>query len=130
MYDALPAGLIQLSVPADKSMMLVIRLATAGVLARAQLPVDAIDDLKMAVEESCSMLVSQKCPPSRIFLEFLRKEHALEIRIHAEPNAACVCEMAEGEVEIVRAILRALADSAEIDLAGGRIDNILLTKDL
>ena len=51
MPEVLSENAISLTVPADKSMMLVIRLTTAGVLARARLTVDAIDDMKMAVEK-------------------------------------------------------------------------------
>ena len=40
-----PESAISLTAPADKSMMLVIRLTTAGVLARARLTVDAIDEM-------------------------------------------------------------------------------------
>ena len=43
MPEVLSENAISLTVPADKSMMLVIRLTTAGVLARARLTVDAID---------------------------------------------------------------------------------------
>jgi len=121
---------IQLIVPADQSMMLVIRLATAGALARAQLTVDAIDDLKMAVEEACTLMISQECPPTKLYLEFFRRESAMDIHVHGEPGAVCVCGMDEGELDVVCAILNALSDAAEIDFADGRIRNILLTKDL
>ena len=64
MPEVLSENVISLTVPADKSMMLVIRLTTAGVLARARLTVDAIDDMKMAVEEACTLMISQQCPPA------------------------------------------------------------------
>jgi anti-sigma regulatory factor (Ser/Thr protein kinase) len=39
-------------------MLLVIRLTTAGVMARAGLTVDILDDLKMSVEEACYCLIT------------------------------------------------------------------------
>ena len=130
MQDILPEGAVALTVPADKSMMLVIRLTTAGVLARARLTVDAIDDVKMAVEEACTLMISQQCPPDALCVEFLRGEHALEFHVHATAGRPCLCGMDPAELEVVRSILGSLTDAAQIDCADGRIRNILLTKEL
>ncbi|HIS03133.1 MAG TPA: hypothetical protein IAA75_04380 [Candidatus Pullichristensenella avicola] len=130
MPDMLPDGAIALTVPADRSMMLVIRLTTAGVLARARLTVDAIDDVKMAIEEACTLMISQQCPPDALCVEFLRGEHALEIHVHATSGRPCLCGMGPEELEVVRSILTSLTDDARIECAEGRIRNILLTKEL
>ena len=125
-----PESAISLTEPADKSMMLVIRLTTAGVLARARLTVDAIDDMKMAVEEACTLMISQQCPPAALCVEFLRLENGLEIHVHSRAEQPCLCGMDAAELDVVRAILGSLADAAEIDYSDGRIRNILLTKEL
>ena len=130
MRVVLPEGAISLPVPADKSMMLVIRLTTAGVLARARLTVDAIDDMKMAVEEACTLMISQQCPPGALCVEFFRKDAGLEIHVHSVAEHPCLCGMDPAELEVVRAILCSLADAAEIDYQDGKIRNILLTKEL
>lgn len=130
MRDVLPEGAITLTVPADKSMMLVIRLTAAGVLARARLTVDAIDDMKMAVEEACSLMISQKCPPEGLCVEFLGGDGLLEIHVHSVGQHPCLCDMAPEEMEVIRAILESLADAAQIDCENGSIRNILLTKQL
>ncbi|HIQ83114.1 MAG TPA: hypothetical protein IAA52_08425 [Candidatus Pullichristensenella stercorigallinarum] len=130
MREVLPEGAISLTVPADKSMMLVIRLTTAGVLARARLTVDAIDDMKMAVEEACTLMISQQCPPGALCVEFFRKDAGLEIHVHSVAEHPCLCGMDPAELEVVRAILCSLADAAEIDYQDGKIRNILLTKEL
>ena len=41
---------VELKLPARQEMMLVLRLTTAGVIARAGLTVDRMDDVKLAVE--------------------------------------------------------------------------------
>ena len=130
MREVLPEGAISLTVPADKSMMLVIRLTTAGVLARARLTVDAIDDMKMAVEEASTLMISQQCPPGALCVEFFRKDAGLEIHVHSVAEHPCLCGMDPAELEVVRAILCSLADAAEIDYQDGKIRNILLTKEL
>lgn len=129
MCNALPNNVIEFRVPADRSMMLVIRLATAGVLTRAQLTVDAIDDVKMAVEEACMLMISQECPPPRLVLQFIPKEKAIDIHVHADADAPCICSMDASEIEIIQVILESLVDAAEID-ANGTIRNIHLTKAL
>ena len=124
MPEVLSENAISLTVPADKSMMLVIRLTTAGVLARARLTVDAIDDMKMAVEEACTLMISQQCPPAALCVEFLRLEDGLEIHVHSRAEQPCLCGMDPAELDVVRAIL------AQIDYAEGKIRNISLTKKL
>ena len=130
MPEVLSESAVALTVPADKSMMLVIRLTTAGVLARARLTVDAIDDMKMAVEEACTLMISQQCPPAALCVEFFRKDNGMEIHIHSRAEQPCLCGMDAAELDVVRAILGSLADAAEIDYSDGRIRNILLTKEL
>ena len=130
MPEVLSENAISLTVPADKSMMLVIRLTTAGVLARARLTVDAIDDMKMAFEEACTLMISQQCPPGALCVEFFRKDAGLEIHVHSVAEHPCLCGMDPAELEVVRAILCSLADAAEIDYQDGKIRNILLTKEL
>ena len=123
-------GPVELSVAADAGMMLVIRLTTAGVLARARLTVDAIDDMKMAVEEACTLMISQQCPPAALCVEFLRLEDGLEIHVHSRAEQPCLCGMDPAELDVVRDILGSLADDAQIDYFGGKIRNISLTKKL
>ena len=60
----------------------------AGVLARARLTVDAIDDMKMAVEEACTLMISQQCPPAGLCVEFFRREDGLDIHVHSPREQA------------------------------------------
>ncbi len=64
---ALPAGIdqpvesgpdvIDLRVPADPAYLAVIRTATAGVAMRLDLTLDEIEDLRIAVDEACALLL-------------------------------------------------------------------------
>jgi serine/threonine-protein kinase RsbW len=45
-------------VPADGSYLAVLRTATAGLAARLQFTLDEIEDLRIAVDEACAMLLA------------------------------------------------------------------------
>lgn len=120
-------GPVELSVAADAGMMLVIRLTTAGVVARAGLTIDAMDSLKIATEEACNCLIGQENPPERITLRFLcEDDRTLVIRAIAGDSEAGEGGMDETELEIVRCILAALADEVSFDMRCGRIHAIEL----
>jgi serine/threonine-protein kinase RsbW len=52
-----PALTIELRTPASTVMIPVIRAVAADLAARADFDVDSIDDLRMAVDDACAMLV-------------------------------------------------------------------------
>ena len=127
MPEVISESAISLTVPADTSMMLVIRLTTAGVVARAGLTIDAMDSLKIATEEACNCLIGQENPPERITLRFLcEDDRTLVIRAIAGDSEAGEGGMDETELEIVRCILAALADEVSFDMRRGRIHAIEL----
>ena len=119
-------GPVELSVAADSGMMLVMRLTTAGVIARAGLTVDVMDNLKMAVEEACNCLIGQPEPPERLNLSFCCADDLLRIRICAADVHCPEVQTDETELEIVRCILESLADSVDFDVCEGWIRAIEL----
>lgn len=117
---------VDMSLPADRDMMLVARLTASGVLARSGLTVDVLDDLKMAVEEALGLMMAQIAPPGRVALQFhLGKCHMV-----------FTCECADGcktgipiddtELEVVRCILASLVDEVELSTQNGVIQYIRL----
>ena len=112
---------IELILPADANLMLVIRLTAAGVIARAGITVDRMDTLKMAVEEACGCLIEQRNPPSRIHLRFSCADGSLLIHAEALDAASPAGETTENELEVMRCILESLVDSAELDVRQGWI---------
>lgn len=104
---------VELKVPAEQNMMLVLRLTTAGVVARAGLTVDRMDDVKMAVEEACSCLMDGENPPKCIALRFEDKGDALLISVCGD----CDCGSSvieEDEAGVVRCILESLVDGVDV----------------
>jgi serine/threonine-protein kinase RsbW len=57
---------VELRVPADPAYLAVLRTATAGLATRLDLTLDEIDDLRIAVDEACSLLLNGRAHPNRI----------------------------------------------------------------
>jgi serine/threonine-protein kinase RsbW len=53
---------VQLSMPAESAYLSVLRTATAGLAARLDFTLDEIEDLRIAVDEACAMLLAQAIP--------------------------------------------------------------------
>ena len=56
---------VDLRVPADPAYLVVVRTATAGLAARLNLSIDEIEDLRIAVDEACSLLLLGRAHPGR-----------------------------------------------------------------
>jgi serine/threonine-protein kinase RsbW len=56
--------------PADGAYLSVLRTATAGLAARLDFTLDDIEDLRIAVDEACAMLLSQAVPGSSLECSF------------------------------------------------------------
>lgn len=111
---------VELKVPARQNMMLVLRLTTAGVVARMGLTVDRMDDVKMAVEEACSCLIDAENPPSCLSLRFEEQQDALLIRICGGGDCGGSV-LAEDEACVVRCILESLVDGVNVRMHGNCI---------
>lgn len=113
---------VELKLPAQQSMMLVLRLTTAGVIARAGLTVDRMDDVKMAVEEACSCLIGAEPASERLCLKFSRDGQGLKIGVRCEADGGCA--MGEEERAVVECILDSLVDGVELKMQGDAICEI------
>jgi len=112
---------VELTVAADAGMMLVIRLTTAGVVTRAGLTIDAMDNLKIAAEEACNCLIGQANPPKRIGLTYECRDGALYTTVRGLDMDCAACECDEAELDVIRCILESLADGVNINMCEGRI---------
>jgi len=120
MQNVLTKQTIDLKLPAQRSMMLVLRLTTAGVVARIGLGVDRMDDVKMAVEEACNCLISDESAQEQLCLSFSVADQQLCVRICADEGChAPVAE--EDELGIVRCILESLVDDVQMRIRDGEL---------
>ena len=122
---------IELTLPAEPRMLLIIRLITAGVTARAGLTVDAVEDVKMAVEEACNCLL--RCAScDALKLRFTSESGVLYMRVEgmgepAEPHTLVGdCD----EVQVIRYILESMVDDAHVIYDGSALSAIEMAKSL
>jgi serine/threonine-protein kinase RsbW len=61
---------VTVSMPAEGAYLSVLRTATAGLAARLDFTLDEIEDLRIAVDEACAMLLSQAIPGTNLECAF------------------------------------------------------------
>jgi serine/threonine-protein kinase RsbW len=100
---------VNLRVPADPAYLAVIRTATAGLAARLDLTLDEIEDLRIAVDEACGLLLDhQTHPGAELLATFTLHPNALDVLVQGPVTtlprrssfAWSVLEALVGQVEI------------------------------
>jgi serine/threonine-protein kinase RsbW len=56
------ADYVHVRMPAESAYLSVLRTATAGLAARLDFTLDEIEDLRIAIDEACAMLLAQAIP--------------------------------------------------------------------
>ena len=67
--------------PADGAYLSVLRTATAGLAARLDFTLDEIEDLRIAVDEACAMLLSQAIPGTNLECSFALGQDDITISV-------------------------------------------------
>jgi serine/threonine-protein kinase RsbW len=73
---------VEVRTPARAALIPTIRAIASDLAARADFDLDAIADLRMAVDEACATLVDVAAPSARLRCTFL--VHTERIEVHAE----------------------------------------------
>jgi serine/threonine-protein kinase RsbW len=76
-----PADRVTVRMPADGAYLSVLRTATAGLAARLDFTLDDIEDLRIAVDEACAMLLSQAIPGSSLECGFALEADCMVITV-------------------------------------------------
>ena len=61
---------VEIRVPADVGYVSTLRLTAASLAARCELTIDEIEDLRLAVDEACSLLLPHARPGSMLDVRF------------------------------------------------------------
>jgi serine/threonine-protein kinase RsbW len=72
---------VQIRLPADSAYLSVLRTATAGLAARLDFTLDEIEDLRIAVDEACAMLLPQSLPGAQLSCRFQLRPDTLEVTV-------------------------------------------------
>jgi serine/threonine-protein kinase RsbW len=116
---------VLLTVPADGGYLGVLRTATAGLAARLHFALDEIEDLRIAVDEACAMLLAVAVPNAEVECQFTVTDDALTVRVTVPTVAG---SRLPAESSFAWKVLTALTTSASATLADGRATIALLTR--
>lgn len=83
------SDIVLLTVPADGAYLGVLRTAAAGLAARLHFTLDEIEDLRIAVDEACAMLIRLATPAAALRCRFALTDDELgvEVAVPTAPDA-------------------------------------------
>jgi serine/threonine-protein kinase RsbW len=76
-----PKDVVTVRMPAEGAYLSVLRTATAGLAARLDFTLDEIEDLRIAVDEACAMLLPQALPGASLECEFDLDAYAMTVAV-------------------------------------------------
>lgn len=75
---------VMIRLPAEGAYLSVLRTATAGLAARLDFTLDEIEDLRIAVDEACAMLLAQADPGTSLECDFSLSQNTMTIAVSAQ----------------------------------------------
>ena len=72
---------VLIKLPAAGAYLSVLRTATAGLAARLDFTLDEIEDLRIAVDEACAMLLSQALPGADLECTFSLDDNSIRVAV-------------------------------------------------
>lgn len=111
------SGTVNIQVPADVTFVATLRLVAASLAARCDLTVDDIEDLRLAVDEACALLLPLTNSSATLDAQFVLAPGALSV------TASVVSERADATIDrsgFAWTVLTALASDVTVDAAADR----------
>ena len=119
---------IEMKLPAEKDMLLVVRLTASGILTRCGATLDVMDDFKIAVEEACSLLIAQTEPGGELQLRFeMASERAT---FEARCRGRHIPDADPRQQETALCILEALVTEARLECGDEGVRGVYLAASL
>jgi serine/threonine-protein kinase RsbW len=100
---------VTIQMPAEGAYLSVLRTATAGLAARLDFTLDEIEDLRIAVDEACGMLLAQAAPGASLECDFTLGSDRISIAV----SARSLQPRAPSRDTFAWTVLSALAGSAD-----------------
>jgi serine/threonine-protein kinase RsbW len=72
---------VEIKLPADSAYLSVLRTATAGLAARLDFTLDEIEDLRIAVDEACAMLLPAAIETAQLTCRFELSPETLDVTV-------------------------------------------------
>jgi serine/threonine-protein kinase RsbW len=115
---------VEVRLPADGVYLSVLRTASAGLAARLDFTLDEIDDLRIAVDEACALLLAQVVDDGRLTCRFTMGVDSLTVAVSAPTKDG----YAPARDTFAWTVLSALADTVEATVDADRTVTIALHK--
>jgi serine/threonine-protein kinase RsbW len=115
---------VTVRIPADGAYLSVLRTATAGLAARLDFTLDEIDDLRIAVDEACAMILGQAIPGSHLECRFSLGPDVMTIAVSVH---ALTPRAPTGDT-FAWTVLSALAGSVDAQVGPADLVTIVLRK--
>jgi len=112
-----PASDVIVSVPARPEFMQLLRAAVGSVAARVDFTYEAIDDLRIAVDEACARILSVPGTPTTLFLRITPEETGIEVVAYTDGEAED-WPPERFEESLTAKILHALTDGVTFERVG------------
>jgi hypothetical protein len=112
-----PAAPVIVSIPPDAAYLHVLRAITGVVAARLRMPVDSIEDVRLAVHEAASYMISEAPGAGELTLELLATDRDLRAVITVDAVLG-VWPPPGFEGSLARKVIAGLADSSMMRLRG------------
>jgi serine/threonine-protein kinase RsbW len=100
---------VVLTVPAETSYVSLVRTAASAVCAQADFTLDALDDLKLAVDEACALAIAAAPAGADLAVTFVVLGHTVEVDL----VSASATGTPIGTNTFAWTVLTALVDSVE-----------------
>ncbi|MGI8679043.1 MAG: ATP-binding protein [Jatrophihabitans sp.] len=121
--DEAEADIVEIYAPADVVYVSTLRLTAASLAARCDLTVDDIEDLRLAVDEACALLLPHASASSTLDARF--EVGVGSLRVHASVATTSASEVDRDG--FAWTVLGALASSVDVRADDGRL-TISVTK--
>jgi serine/threonine-protein kinase RsbW len=109
---------VSLALPADPTSISIVRAVVASVASRLALTYEAVDDLRIAVAEAATMLLTRDERADRLHVELFPGEDDLRLMVWVEGAAGVELQASPGD-SLAWRVIEGLADeAAETDVDG------------
>ena len=115
---------VTIHMPAEGAYLSVLRTATAGLAARLDFTLDEIEDLRIAVDEACGMLLGQAAPGASLECDFTLGPDRISIAV----SALSLQPRPPARDTFAWTVLSALAGNADAWVGPGNKVTVLLRK--
>jgi serine/threonine-protein kinase RsbW len=106
-----------LTLPATSAYLAVLRTAAAGLAARLRFTLDEIEDLRIAVDEACALLLAAAVPDAMLTCRFTVRPDQVAVQVEVPSQRS----EAFGRDSFAWTVLTALAGDVDAEAADGTL---------